>query len=258
MAAQEAAVRKRLAALEQETQSLRRLLNGKESKDEKPKRDRNNGNPNAERRTKRSKSDDSDGGNNGRVKWVSGEDDAKSVSRFICGAAMPDAVQSFPVTLHAKNDGNVNTTLKAVAIASKRCAEELETHLACCCSFRDTRAELTVSVLALDTPLPAITDEAIDDDMVLSVARQTDYRVLAGAIAKRAREEQISVLRSIGAASVFTAVRALATTREYLDNNDDDDVDIVAKPRFSKVKFEGRDDETTILEVLVFPSTTSG
>lgn len=187
----------------------------------------------------------------GRVKWVSSEDDAKGVGRLIVGAAMASAVVGFPVSLHAKYEANVNTALKGVAIATKRCAEEQHTYVACAPSFRENRNELTLTVVKLAGPSPAVVDGRGD---VLTVARATDYRVLAGAVAKRARDDSPSVLRAIGAAAVFAAARALATCREYLEQ-DGDDTDVVAVPRFSKVHVDGRDGETTVLELCVFPST---
>ena len=81
--------------------------------------------------------------------------------------------------------------------------------------------------------------------------RATDYRVLAGAVAKRARDGQTSRLRAIGAAAVFTAARAVATAREYLAD-DATRSSVACVPRFATVQFDGRAEETTILEVVVF------
>lgn len=161
---------------------------------------------------------------------------------------MPSAVVGFPVTLHAKYQDNVNTTLKGVAIALQKCLE-LEAYIACAPSFRENRNELTLTVVKLASESPSA-----DDADVLTVARATDYKVLAGAVAKRARDDSASVLRSIGPQAVFAAARALATCREYLEQ-DGGATDIVALPRFSKQRIDGRDNETTVLEILVFPST---
>lgn len=226
------AIQQRLVDLERETQDLKRALAKKGKRPEK--RARGNEEP------------------NGRVKWVSSEDDAKSVGRLIVGAAMASAVVGFPVSLHAKYEANVNTALKGVAIATKRCADEQSTYVACAPSFRENRNELTLTVVKLAGPSPALNGSNAGD--VLTVARATDYRVLAGAVAKRARDDSASVLRAIGAAAVFAAARALATCREYLEQ-DGDNADVVAVPRFSKVHVEGREGETTILELCVFPST---
>ncbi|KAJ8600092.1 hypothetical protein CTAYLR_003443 [Chrysophaeum taylorii] len=229
-------LQQRLEDLVRETQDLKRALA------RQPKRGRESRPRSSSKRPKREEAP-------GRVKWVSAEDDAKSVGRLIVGAAMASAVVGFPVSLHAKYEANVNTALKGVAIATKRCAEEQGTYVACAPSFRENRNELTVTVVKL-AGAPAV----LDGGNVLTVARATDYRVLAGAVAKRARDDAASVLRAIGAAAVFAAARALATCREYLEQ-DGDDTDVVAVPRFSKVRVDGRDGETTVLELCVFPST---
>ena len=90
---------------------------------------------------------------------------------------MPDAVVGFPVDLHAKYEANVNTALKGVAIAARRCLEDRDLHLACAPRFRDNRNELTASVYPLLERPP---DPDAPDVEVLTVARATDYRVLAG------------------------------------------------------------------------------
>ena len=124
--------------------------------------------------------------------------------------------------------------------------------VACAPSFRENRNELTVTVVKLAAPMPDI--DAPDANVeILTVARATDYRVLAGAVAKRARDGQASNLRAIGPAAVFTAARAVATCREYLQE-DESQGDVVAVPRFTKVQFDGRSEETTVLEMVVFPS----
>lgn len=184
----------------------------------------------------------------GRFRWVRGDDDAKSLARLIVGAAMPDAVVGFPVDLHAKYEANVNTTFKGVAIAARRCLEDRDLYLACVPRFRDNRNELTASVYPLTIRPPDPDGPGVE---VLTVARATDYRVLAGAVAKRARDNQTSCLRAIGAAAVFTAARAVATAHEYLAD-DAAQSSVACVPRFATVQFDGRAEETTILEVVVF------
>uniref|UniRef100_A0A7S3K262 Uncharacterized protein n=1 Tax=Aureoumbra lagunensis TaxID=44058 RepID=A0A7S3K262_9STRA len=199
---------------------------------------------------------------NGRVKWVSLDDDGKIVARLIVGAGMASAVVGFPVTLHAKYEANVNTSIKGIAIAAKRCVEELGIHIACAPHFRENRNELTLTVVKISAN-SAILASQFDNATtpktkdVLTVARSTDYRILAGAIAKRTRDNQQSVLRAIGASAVFASVRALATCREYLEQDATPETtnDVIALPRFSKVRVEGRDSETTVLELCVFPAT---
>ena len=252
-----AALQARLDALESETHSLREVLTERLKRDsldealptgrgQRRSRDARGRRGSRGSFERRSRSPEPPSG--GRFRWVRGDDDAKSLARLVVGAAMPDAVVGFPVDLHAKYEANVNTALKGVAIAARRCLEDRDLHLACAPRFRDNRNELTASVYPLLERPP---DPDAPDVEVLTVARATDYRVLAGAVAKRARDGQTSRLRAIGAAAVFTAARAVATAREYLAD-DATRSSVACVPRFATVQFDGRAEETTILEVVVF------
>lgn len=156
-------IKKRIEDLEREAQSLRgelsvdQVASSDRNNSGKPNRRNNNRSSNNnrshnnngkareqpaprdgdEKRQRRSdnsnNNNDSNNGDNdmddderprGRVKWVSQEDDAKSVSRLIIGAAMPDAVVGFPVNLHSKYDLNTNTAMKGVAVAVLRINED--------------------------------------------------------------------------------------------------------------------------------------
>ena len=258
-----AALQARLDALESETHSLREVLTERLKRDaldealptgrgqrrsrDADKRQKPRGSRGS-RGSFRPRSRSPEPPSGGRFRWVRGDDDAKSLARLVVGAAMPDAVVGFPVDLHAKYEANVNTALKGVAIAARRCLEDRDLHLACAPRFRDNRNELTASVYPLLERPP---DPDAPDVEVLTVARATDYRVLAGAVAKRARDGQTSRLRAIGAAAVFTAARAVATAREYLAD-DATRSSVACVPRFATVQFDGRAEETTILEVVVF------
>ena len=173
----------------------------------------------------------------GRVRWVRGEDDGKAIARLIVGASARSAVVGFPVVLHAKYEGNVNTAIKGLAIATKRLT------VACVPTFRENRTELTFTVVQVRGDPPPTRD-------LLSVARATDYRILAGAIAKRARLRTPVILRAIGPAAVFAAVRAAATAREYLDR---EPIDLLAFPRFEKIHVDGRIDDTTVIDLGLVP-----
>ena len=62
----------------------------------------------------------------------------------------------------------------------------------------------------------------------------------------------MSILKAIGASAVFCGVRALATAREYLASDGDEDIMVI--PRFSKTILDGRDSETTVTELCVLPN----
>lgn len=243
-------IKQRIEDLEKEAASLRGTLSPADANGKKKQQ---------RRRSDSNQSGDNNGDSNyerprGRVKWVSQEDDAKSVSRLIVGAAMPDAVVGFPVNLHSKYDLNTNTALKGVAVAVLRINEDFgDSHAGICClpSFRDNRNELTLTVHSLDIT-PIMPEEDDGSTQVLSVARSTEYSVLAGAVAKNSRDGKMSILKAIGASAVFCGVRALATAREYLASDGDEDIMVI--PRFSKTVLDGRDSETTVTELCVLPN----
>ena len=146
-----AALQARLDALESETHSLREVLTERLKRDsldealptgrgQRRSRDARGRRGSRGSFERRSRSPEPPSG--GRFRWVRGDDDAKSLARLVVGAAMPDAVVGFPVDLHAKYEANVNTALKGVAIAARRCLEDRDLHLACAPRFRDNRNEL--------------------------------------------------------------------------------------------------------------------
>ena len=208
-------------------------------------------------------------GGNGRVKWVSADkDDARNVGRFITGAALPDAVVGFPVTLHAKYDKPTNTALKACAIALTNCANDYKMYVACTLTFRENRNELTVKCCRLtggDNGASVYSQqEALEpnESDKLHVGRKTDFKNLAGAIANMIRSdnkgtpEDPVIVAAVGPECAFIAARAIATCRTYLEQepgeNQPKDLSLVAIPRFNTVQLEGRDSETTVLELSVF------
>mmetsp|Transcript_24741 Transcript_24741/g.36275 ORF Transcript_24741/g.36275 Transcript_24741/m.36275 type:complete len:249 (+) Transcript_24741:154-900(+) len=200
---------------------------------------------------------------NGRVKWVGGQDDTSSVSRVIVGAAMEDAVKGFPVTLHAKYDKNVNTTLKACASGLARCANEYDKHAAMELTFRENRNELTITCrLLADPSAPCLDDDGMEENN-LTVSKTTEYKTLAGAIAGRVRESPAGTLvriSAVGRECVFIAARAIATCAQYLNsddkNEDDENLTLVAVPHFKKVKLGKREDFTNVMEICVFQAET--
>lgn len=134
--------------------------------------------------------------------------------------------------------------MKGVAVACAQCEDEI----ACVFTFRETRSEITITVVKSRRVVA-------DDGDVLSVAKATDYRVLAGAIAKRARAQERCLLRAIGRAAVFTAVRAIGTAREYLEQ---ERLDVLCVPAFNKVHVNGRQEDTTVIDLKLVPCSLAG
>ena len=62
-----------------------------------------------------------------------------------------------------------------------------------------------------------------------------------------ARERKSCTVQAIGADAVFNAVKAIAIAREYLKDKDDG-VDLYITVGFTKVRFEGRDEDTTAVK----------
>lgn len=75
-------------------------------------------------------------------------------------------------------------------------------------------------------------EEAPGTDPVLKVASRSNIHTLAGAIAIRLRSGRDVQLVAIGPESVNQAVKAIAVTRSYLE---DDPIDLVATPEFLRV-----------------------
>mmetsp|Transcript_60170 Transcript_60170/g.82486 ORF Transcript_60170/g.82486 Transcript_60170/m.82486 type:complete len:283 (-) Transcript_60170:364-1212(-) len=178
----------------------------------------------------------------GRVVWVGSEDTSQTVSFSIVGASLPNARRAFPVQLFAKNEANVNTAAKGVAIAYDKLKNK-GVYVGAEISFRDQRNELTYKIVELQNP----SDPSGHD--VLTVARKTDFRILAGAVAKNLRDDRDIVLRAIGPTAVFIAARSIALTAEYLAA---EEMDYICVPFFTKIQFEGRDNETTCLDFALF------
>lgn len=183
--------------------------------------------------------------NEGRTIWVGGDDTSKSVSFSIVGAALPDARQTFPVHLFSKNDANTNTAAKAVAIAYGK-LEARGTYIGAEISFRDSRNELTFKIVQLEQPSDPSEHE------IFTVASKTDYRVLAGAVAKNLRDNKDIRLRAIGKTAVYTAARSVACAGEYLANEDQD---FICVPFFTKVQLDNVRAESTCVEFGIFNMT---
>ena len=80
----------------------------------------------------------------------------------------------------------------------------------------------------------------------LTVGGKTDPKLSAGAIANAARERKTPVVQAIGAEAVFNAVRAIAIARQYLQDKDDG-IDLYFRLEWTKIRFEGRDEDTTAI-----------
>ena len=85
----------------------------------------------------------------------------------------------------------------------------------------------------------------------MTIAHKSDPKSAAGAIANAARESKSVSIRSIGQDSVWNAIRSIAIAREYLDDKDDG-VDLFVKTEFVMVRLDGRDEDTTAVQMTVF------
>lgn len=187
------------------------------------------------------------------------------------GAALPGAVRGFPAAIFAKYEDNVNTAVKGAAIAIER----LRMQGRCIgveASFRENRNELTLVVVEVadhvwrneaqlvdrTAPLGLVDLKAPDkvaiyrtplEKEALTVASQTDYKVLGGAVANRIRDSKPTILRAIGKRAVWAATRAVAVAREYILTTGPK---LVFAPRFSSVQLSNRNEPSTVIELFVF------
>jgi len=187
----------------------------------------------------------------GRVVWVSGDSTPQSVAKQITGAALPSARQRFPVRIHAKYDQNCNTAIKGVVTAQRLLSQRHEIYVGVTPCFRANRNELTLQVMPLASQPQHLDDPAsVDLAPTLSVARATDPKVLAGAIAAQARAGTLLTFRAIGAKAVYEMLRAVGVARDYLAD-DNLGVDLVAFPDFVEVQLDGRAEPTNALRLVV-------
>lgn len=178
----------------------------------------------------------------GRNIWVGSDHKSLQVSHELLGAALPDAVRGFPVALFAKYEDNVNTAVKGAAIAAERLKAQGR-NVAVEASFRLNRNELTL--LVIDVTVPIIGEPPA----ALTVASQTGYKTLGGAVANRVRDARPTLLRAIGKRAVWAATRAVAVAREYVL---DTGIDLLFAPRFTSVQLTNRTEPSTVVELLVF------
>ena len=182
----------------------------------------------------------------GRNIWVGGDHRSLQVSHELLGAALPDAVRGFPVTIFAKYEDNVNTAIKGCAIAAERLREKGRL-VAVEPSFRENRNELTFKVIDISQ-----ISEDDDSDAALTVASATDYKILGGAVAMRLRDEKATLLRAIGKRAVWAATRALAVANEYI-RDDPGDNNLLFAPKFNSVQLPNRREPSTVVELYVTP-----
>ncbi|KAJ8601836.1 hypothetical protein CTAYLR_009051 [Chrysophaeum taylorii] len=178
----------------------------------------------------------------GRNIWVGSEHRSLQVSHELLGAALPDAVRGFPVAIFAKYEDNVNTAIKGAAIAAERLREQGR-YVGVEASFRDNRNEVTLMVVDVHRS----PDE--HERGALTVASQTDYKVLGGAVANRVRDRKPTLLRAIGKRAVWAATRAVAVAREYVVETGPN---LVFAPRFNSVQLSNRTEPSTVVELYVF------
>lgn len=166
-------------------------------------------------------------------------------------------MKGFPVAIFAKYEANVNTAVKGAAIAAAR-LEKKGRYVGLQAQFRENRNELTLLVVDIRPRYDKYTSN------ILTVASHTDYKVLGGAIASRVRDSVDTMqrggggppilLRAIGKRAVWAATRAIAVTREYLEESGPN---IFFLPHFNVVQLPNRLEPSTVLEFYIFPSSDS-
>ena len=183
----------------------------------------------------------------GRRVFCKADGSASSLSRKISLAALPDSKQGFPVRVWSKHSSATNVGVKATLIAAERLEKETTPAktVVAIPSFRGNRTEIELYVedvekfAAKTLPIPAETAN-------LTVGGKTDPKLSAGAIANAARERKTPVVQAIGAEAVFNAVRAIAIARQYLRDKEDG-IDLYFRLEWTKIRFEGRDEDTTAI-----------
>jgi stage V sporulation protein S len=183
----------------------------------------------------------------GRRVFCKADGSASSLSRKISLAALPDSKQGFPVRVWSKHASATNVGVKATLIAAERLEKETTPAktVVAIPSFRGNRTEIELYVEDVDKfagkTLPTPSETAN-----LTVGGKTDPKLSAGAIANAARERKTPAVQAIGADAVFNAVRAIAIARQYLRDKEDG-IDLYFRLEWTKIRFEGRDEDTTAI-----------
>jgi stage V sporulation protein S len=73
---------------------------------------------------------------------------------------------------------------------------------------------------------------------IIRVSARSHSKAVAGAIAGMMREHHTAEVQAIGAGAINQAVKALAISRSYLE---EDDIDIMFLPCFTEVNIEGKE-----------------
>ena len=114
----------------------------------------------------------------GRMVWVNAESTAQSVSHRIVGAALPDAVNGFPVYVFSKYDKNSNTAIKGIVSSQRILQQNYNTTISFKPEFRANRNELTLKVEMVDRiPRHMADPTEVEKAQELSVAGGTDPKV---------------------------------------------------------------------------------
>ncbi|KAH8069510.1 N2-acetyl-L-ornithine:2-oxoglutarate 5-aminotransferase [Aureococcus anophagefferens] len=150
----------------------------------------------------------------GRTIWIGAAHRSLKVCHEILGAALPDAVRGFSVTVHAMSSPAAIRNLHPSSPRPRaRPAARIDTSLPRPSATTATSSfQLDLGACAALAP-PAAAD-------ALTVASSTDYRVLGGAVANRLRANKVTSLRAIGKKAVWAAMRAVAVAREYTAADD--------------------------------------
>ena len=120
-------------------------------------------------------------------------------------------------------------------------------------SFRDNRNELSFTLDPIDArgrsdaPRPAAENSSYG---VLTVASNTDYKVLGGAVANRLRAGEPTLLRAIGKRAVWAAARGVAVAGEYTAT---ENTTLAFTPKLKAVQLANRAEPSTAIELLVYP-----
>jgi len=166
-----------------------------------------------------------------------------TTTRKLAGALAHVARSRRSVNISALSPANVNTAIKAVAVARDYVKDDgLE--IAVSVEFRDeTRRSVALKLVNFDRRFENASEHTYN------VGKTSKPSTLAGAIAARLRENHQPVLSCVGAGSLARAITAVCVTANYLKKEDKGAVFVV--PFFTDEKKVGSEESISILNMQI-------
>ena len=165
-------------------------------------------------------------------------------TKRFAGALAHIAREQREVTISALSPGNVNTAVKAVAVARNYIKDD-GIDVGIVAKFREAdRRALEFRYVTFDSRYD-VPSEADPKAPTYTVGRTTKSSATAGAVAARVREGVRPVLSCIGAPAVVRALTAISIANQYIERETDRKSELLVVPYFTN-ETKGEDTVTAL------------